>query len=179
METTHPNNDNLDKIKKLCPYNHISGSHTHHRIEFPLTKNVEFSNSGTTYVHVYERKHIQGIRHYEDLTDIHFKLQKKKIKDITTLFDFFRKQSLNLHVVQIQKGENDPTDLVFISDIDRAIFWIGFYFRVVNTSDKPVPDIRNCFVSKLDFSTKDELGRFLLYEFEYLGYIFEVCPCVK
>ena len=99
------------------------------------------------------------------------------------------------------KSEVQPLDtsgnvMLFIINYSRNVFWTGFYFRFRKRKEdnnnnnnnnnnnhdpnptKGITDI-NPFISTLDLSRDPDLFKLFDREFQYLGFLFEVCPCVK
>jgi hypothetical protein len=92
--------------------------------------------------------------------------------------------------------------LVFISNYSRNVFWTGFYFKLKgygsnvdesssftmfnsnwgdknNNNNNTGGIVPNPFITTLDLSRDTSLFKLFGYELEFMGFLFDVCPCVK
>ena len=158
-------------------YEQLPANHSHDRITFPPTKDLKFRNKVAKLLGKEEMECIQKNPDYDNLIEIHFDIDEDEVDDLSSLFDFFKKRALILSLVQVQQIEEE-NDLVFIFNIERCIFWIGFYFRAKDI-EKDLKKVKNPFVSKLDFSREENLSPFFSCKMDYIGYLFQVCPCLR
>lgn len=162
------------KISKLCPYKHLSNEkHIHSRVVFRQSSDIKFNKRGNALINPTEESYLS-----ESVTDFfnYYRFDREVFPKIEFVQDALKELKKNGYTLELMHIQPECQTIVFILNIDRYVFWAGYYFKY-NCNVKG-EDLTNYFISEKDLFDVC-YSPILKSKLTYSGFILDICPCLQ